>query len=763
MRDTIKKILGIALTATVATTAFVGCGGDNYSYKGDDLGTGFVADADAPASSNGGFAVEKGEYVYFINGSESYTAENVYGDVVRSALLRISKTDLDAGNYGNVKTVVPSMFVAQNFNAGIYIYADRYDDEYVYYATPTTDKNLDGDVENSYIDFKRAKLDGTEGPMKDYFVRLSDNAANYRFVQVDNGDVYCLYEEDGALKSHNTDTGVTTTLVSGAKSSFFFDSVDVESGDVYYTMSVKAELDSDAESYDQLYRVNVASTAEVDAENASYTVKDGAGETIKTYSFNKADMEEANDEAKEDEKEEPYDFDDYTTYPYVNLGTLVLDGIGSNTVTETQYNWDTQSARGELDGYTYTVSGYADGALYFTRAAAGSKTNSDGTDAKLYRLADSAVEASGWNMVTGNGNLQVVAPNTTNTASALYYSDGDKQYYIYVSGENLVRAGYDNQTNTPIEAVTLAYKVGAATLWKIDTDTDFLYYYVSGTNGNTLTRIKCVVDSNVDVGDDVYLPLFDTVEAYADYQPVSLDFVEWNSSWYKPELFGDVLLYSNPEVFGASATNNYVYAAKLGTAAEIKTANANYQLVKEAMDSVSNADVKTAMQYYFRTGLTGDDSAFETVRDEYSTSQQEAFDEFVEKFADGGKLAGLVESKFIQMVGKISEDEQETITEAWKSSLLQPKAEEEDEGLPTWALILIICGGVIVVAAVAAAVVTIRRKKKAAAEAEATVNAYKRKKIDTTDDKSIDVYADEDSAEETSVEEVAEENSENNE
>ena len=42
-----------------------------------------------------------------------------------------------------------------------------------------------------------------------------------------------------------------------------------------------------------------------------------------------------------------------------------------------------------------------------------------------------------------------------------------------------------------------------------------------------------------------------------------------------------------------------------------------------------------------------------------------------------------------------------------------------------------------------------REKKKAEkAEAEATVNAYKRKKIDTTDDKSIDVYAD-DEAEKT--------------
>ena len=49
-----------------------------------------------------------------------------------------------------------------------------------------------------------------------------------------------------------------------------------------------------------------------------------------------------------------------------------------------------------------------------------------------------------------------------------------------------------------------------------------------------------------------------------------------------------------------------------------------------------------------------------------------------------------------------------------------------------------------------------------ATEAEATVNAYKTLKIDTTDDKSIDVYADETPAEETKEEavEVTEEKAE---
>ena len=81
---------------------------------------------------------------------------------------------------------------------GIYIYGD-----YVYYATPTADKDKDNNVANTHLDFKSAKLDGTE-TMKGYYFRLSSNSANYRFVEVD-GVVYCMYEESGTLKEDESE------------------------------------------------------------------------------------------------------------------------------------------------------------------------------------------------------------------------------------------------------------------------------------------------------------------------------------------------------------------------------------------------------------------------------------------------------------------------------------------------------------------------------------------------------------------------------
>lgn len=77
------------------------------------------------------------------------------------------------------------MWVSQDYTSGLYIYGD-----YVYTPTPTSTKNKDGKVENSYLDFKRSKLDGSS-TMRDYYFRISDNTTVYRYVEVE-GTVYCL-------------------------------------------------------------------------------------------------------------------------------------------------------------------------------------------------------------------------------------------------------------------------------------------------------------------------------------------------------------------------------------------------------------------------------------------------------------------------------------------------------------------------------------------------------------------------------------------
>ena len=184
--------------------------------------------------------------------------------------------------------------------------------------------------------------------------------------------------------------------------------------------------------------------------------------------------------------------------------------------------------------------------------------------------------------------------------------------------------------------------------------------------------------------------------------------------------------------------------------------------VNEFIDSYTdNSQLQAVMDYYFKTGKTEAFDAVKDVEDLYTEYQKTEFDAFKEKFEGGGEFAGMLETSYISLVGKMTEKDEEAIAENWADSLLSESEEDtDDNGLPTWAIVLIIVGGVLVVAGGAAAVVLYMKKKEAEAKrAEAIVNAYQRKKIDTMDDKTIDVYADEEETE-ASVEETMEETAE---
>ncbi len=730
MKSKIQKILALAL-ATVSVSSIVAMSGcSKTAYKGDPIDD-YVSGQ--PVYSNGGFAVQEGDFVYFINGAEDYTVANEYGEVVKGALMRISTADLSAGNYDNVKTIVPSLFAAQNFGAGIYIF-----DGYVYYATPTTDKNVQtGEVESDWIDFKRAKLDGSEGPMSDFYFRLSNNASNYRFVE-ENDVVYCLYEEDGALKSYDTQDKVSRTLVEGA-SAFYYDTKNADNPNVYYTMSVTVDIDSDNArtlSYNQLYSVNAsARVEETKTENGkvSYKVKDG-----KTYSFSEEYLKAENEEAKDAKQDEPYDFSDYSTFPYVNLGTLVLDGIGANAVSHTQYNEtiDDNNQPSAPDGYTYTIVSYNDNGLYFTRKEAGGNNSSDVQTPLLY-LADTDKNASGWKAISGNASaaIDMVNADSSLLSNALLTKDGDKHVYYYFNGTVLYKGGDDYQT-----PIAMAYNVSDATLWTLDNG--YLYYYQAWSdgagNGNKLSRIK-VNGTAID-----YTIASTLDKANVEYQPVTVAGVEWNSSWYAPELFNGVVLYSNEQAIGA-VSYNYISVAKLpDLQADLVARNEKYDEVTKYIEEYDDTDVANAMTYYFQTG---ERALFDEKASLYEEYQVEEFEAFVTEMSEGKYE---FQSAFFATVGKVNEDDQEAMQAAWEQSLMQETDDDDnDGGLETWAIILIAAGSVLVVAGGAvAAWLVIRKKKLAKEKAEATVNAYKRAMIDTTDDKSIDVYAD-DTVEET--------------
>ncbi len=757
MRDNRKKIISLTVaTACLASAfAFTACGEKAWSLD-EKLS---YASSEAAATSNGGFAVEKGGYVYYINGSAAYDGNNTFGEVEKGALMRISTDNLKAGNYTQTETVVPLLFAAQNYDSGIYIFGD-----YVYFATPTTDKDLDGNVQSDSLDFKRAKLDGSETMSTPYF-RLDNNSKQYRFVQTEaGGDVYCLYVDGSALKSFNTKTGKETVLVKDSSATYYFDKTDATSPTVYYTLGVKKLIDTDSaaqEEYNQLYRVRVDATATVNADEASYTVTGNGYE--KTYDFDKTFLEEKNTEAKDDKKDAPYVFDDYTTYPYVNLGELVLDGIGSSSeLKATQFSdkadYDAAMSAGsltELKGYTYSVQSVENGGVYFTRSKVMAGTNEISA---LYYLASSEVGAN-WNTVSENAKLseegKVVSLNTTNaSASALYTIENGTHTYYYLSGTILYKATAPAivsgayQESDPMEMARVA---SGSVLLKLEGDD---LYYRDGSN---------------------YLYMIDYTGEADDYhqlageriEPVQLAAVELNTSWYGFEIFEDTVLYNNAQTVNSKAYN-YIYASKIEDADKLATRMENYTKVSGYFSDLSDADLTSLFRYYFRTGETSMYDAVKDLYDEYEQKEFTAFstrtvsankskNDYTDMFKDENGVYYDRETYFINLLGSYTEEDKQSIDEGFAATLkTETVEEEENDGLAWWAIVLICVGSVLVVGGVAAIVVWQGKKaKKAKHDREATAIRPK-KKIDTTDDKSIDVYADDEEKAEVQAETVEE-------
>ncbi|MDD6996190.1 MAG: hypothetical protein SPH68_00505 [Candidatus Borkfalkiaceae bacterium] len=750
---------------TVMLAALIICGGSSLAACGK---SGFVPPTGEivgdEVKSNGGFAVEKGNFVYFINGAENSGADNTYGTAVKGALYRIDKTALKTGAYDKAQRVVPSLFVAQNYDGGIFIY-----DDYVYFASPTTEKEKDGNVSNSWLSFKRAKIDGTstKKEIDEYLFRLDDNTVSYRFVKGADNTVYCMYVKDSTLYSYNVATGNTAVLVKDA-AAYYFDTENLENGNVYYLMNVPTNNTAGAstyENYNQLYCVTPDASATVNADATSYTV---AG--YKTYSFDRASIVKDNAD---------FDASDITQYPYVNLGRLVLDGIGgvAPQKEKTQFN-DADENNGNA-GYTYAILAYRNGRALITRK----DNQSSSSDTPVYSFTD-AQRTGEWNSVKANKDklLKVADTSSYATKDAVYYeAEGGALGYLYVNNSNLYRTVV-KADGTALEEETYLSSASVTTLWK--TEGDYLYYYGAGSSGNNLYRINYTGEKKEYLKNQM---ISEESGKNPEYTPSKILDVQWNDSWYKPEFYENVLLYSNAQSFG-SQSFNYIYTVNLNGAdgammngAELNAFNEKYKKVTEYIEEFSDSgddgdSLVSALKYYFRTGETAAYDEFLSEAEEkgykqyyrygeYAQAEFKAFttrtahgdNDYSAMFKDGDEYYDR-ESYFIKQLGETNDADKEEIESIWRTDFIKPlPEEEEDTGWSTaktvWVTIAIVAGSLALIAGITVPIVISHKKKaKLAADYEAT--AVKKNKIDTTDDKSIDVYETEKSADEESEEEA---------
>lgn len=274
-----KKILLIVFTVVLAVSAAfaVGCG-SGASFKKPTL-----TDHGALVS-DGGFLAETEKYVYVINGTGVSSADNSFGKPVKGSLVAVDKSTLG----GEVKSevVIPKLFVASDYTAGVKISG-----EYVYFGSPSTDKNSKGGIANDELAFQRAKLDGTQ-TKGDVFFSVSSLSAKYRITE-EGGIVYIIYQDssDSSVKVYDTSSKKTVTVAKTDEKNN--DAVKSASGkDVYLSMGdVTFAEDSDSVAlfytvkvYDEEYFKDKAEKEGYSRSTASYNAVyavNAKGEAVK--------------------------------------------------------------------------------------------------------------------------------------------------------------------------------------------------------------------------------------------------------------------------------------------------------------------------------------------------------------------------------------------------------------------------------------------------------------------------------------------------
>ena len=305
MKKFIWKTVLFLLAASLFIMTACDCGGNGWSKDNVTLKEW------GEVKSNGAFVAETENYVYYINGAGDSTADNSFGAPVKGALVAAKKSDVKDGKESVEKCiVVPKLFVATDYNMGVFIKGD-----YVYYATPSTDKTSSGSVASGEIQFMKTKLDGT-GSEK----LLKAGAISDQYRIFESGDAVYIAVYDSAntrLLCYNTsdktqvEIAKTDEKTSGDESLnayFFADAKFAADGVVVFTTTV----------YKEKYDENAA------AKDSSYSRA--------TESYNKVYVYKAGEEKAK----------------------LVLDGTDAkNTFTLTQVS-------GEYLYYTKTVKGLTD-------------------------------------------------------------------------------------------------------------------------------------------------------------------------------------------------------------------------------------------------------------------------------------------------------------------------------------------------------------------------------------------------------------------
>lgn len=228
----------------LAVSVFIGLGFAGCAKKSNTKSSNSTANV----SSNGGLAVKHNDTLYFVGGMDESTATNK--NVTRSAIWKV-KTNAD-GTF----TETPKVFVSSiaGFEHGsLYIFG-----EYLYYATPSTSRDSNGETLSGIVDFFRIKLNG-KGQQKLYSTTSADETElQYGYYASGEKDLYLVVYEKSQNKIVSVDVGTnpkTKTIAKDVTGVVLAENGQIDGANQYVFYTHKVETSSNTQIGNVVERV----------------------------------------------------------------------------------------------------------------------------------------------------------------------------------------------------------------------------------------------------------------------------------------------------------------------------------------------------------------------------------------------------------------------------------------------------------------------------------------------------------------------------
>lgn len=410
-----KKLLCLIMAICFAL-GLTACGGESIAMD---------SSARTDNTLKGGFVAETADYVYFINGVENYATTYKTGSVTKGALLRTPKSTFADASKRTYETVVSKLIVADDTDAGFYIYGD-----YVYYAVPSAENDKTGTVKNDQLNFFRTKLDGTN-TSKNITGRDFGHSATYRYVAV----------------------GEKVFLVVYSTELYVYDAVNGK--EVYTT---EAKKDANAED-----KIDVAEV--IFADDAVY--------------FTSLPVNKELSDGDNIQKDAHHDVYKVDLSASTVSAKVVLSGIGKNTIG----NDDKTGV--DLIGVTIDLLRVDGGKLYFSYTSL-NKLNATAVYMAIEQDKLGTVDARAWKDA---GEISIVANKNTTAIFAdtsifhgekMYFVDAEKGLCVY----DPAKATDGDTTDLGVSIVYYSDIVKTATLDFVNKegDVDYLYFHNGDNN-----------------------------------------------------------------------------------------------------------------------------------------------------------------------------------------------------------------------------------------------------------------------------------------